>query len=81
MVKRLDTYEDWKACITVDCGIPLTHAFCLERIAELHKAEDWPTNRFVATWGDAHRLRVIAWFERAAAELSPKQSAVGSADG
>lgn len=69
MTKRLSTYEDWKTCITVDCGIPLTRPYCLERIAELRRGDEWPTNRFIETWGDAHRLRVIAWFERAAREL------------
>jgi len=24
------TYEDWHRCITVDCGITLTHSFVLE---------------------------------------------------
>ncbi|WP_333835223.1 hypothetical protein [Rubrimonas sp.] len=77
MVKRLETYEDWKTCITVDCGIPLTRAFCVERLAELRDAEAYPTLRFVNTWGDAHRRRVIEWFERAAAELSATEGVAG----
>jgi len=33
------------------------------------------TRRFVQSWGDAHRLRVIAWFERLQKELDSSPTA------
>ncbi len=68
-MRPLDTYEDWKECITVDCGIPLTKAFVQRRLKELANPRLHHTQRFVEVWGDAHRQQVMAWFERAEREL------------
>ena len=62
---KLDNYEDWKHCITVSCGIPLTPDYIEKRIASLKDPDDYHTQQFVKTWGDAHLQRVIGWFEKA----------------
>ncbi|MFZ1694331.1 MAG: hypothetical protein WAT74_14120 [Flavobacteriales bacterium] len=59
------TYEDWHRCITVDCGITLTKAFVLERIAILSDEEHQETKRSIQLYGDPHRRGVVAWNERA----------------
>ena len=63
------TYNDWKHCITVLCGIPLTPAYVQERLAVLRNPADHGTQKLVAAWGEAHRERVIGWFEQAEGEL------------
>ena len=65
-----ETYERWRRCITVDCGLELTPAFIEERLAELRDASAHRPRRFVEFWGEAHRARVIGWFERARREVS-----------
>ena len=68
-VLPLKTYDDWKHCITVLCRIPLTPAYVEQRLAALRDPADQGTQKFVATWGEAHLARVIDWFERAEREL------------
>jgi hypothetical protein len=58
-------YARWKRCITVTCGLALTRTFVAERLAELRDLRHPRTQRFVESWGDAHRVRVIGFFERA----------------
>ena len=65
----LKTYDDWKHCITVLCRIPLTQSFVEQRLAALRDPADQGTQKFIATWGEAHLARVIGWFEQAAREL------------
>lgn len=60
------TYADWRCCIEVDCGLDLTPAFIAGRLAELRDAGHERTAQFVRLYGDAHRQRVIGWFEHAA---------------
>jgi len=61
----LRSYDDWKHCITVACGIALTPAFIARRLSELKDGTNGQTQRFVETWGAAHLARVIGWFEEA----------------
>ncbi|MEM8556012.1 MAG: hypothetical protein AAGF71_14455 [Pseudomonadota bacterium] len=63
------TYDEWKHCITVSCGIPLTRGYVDERIIALNNAADFHTQRFVERWGEAHLAQTLAWFEQAAVEL------------
>ena len=65
----LNTYDDWKHCITVLCRIPLTTAYVEQRLAELQDPTDQRTQKFVATWGEAHLARIVGWFEQAEREL------------
>ncbi|MEJ8563532.1 hypothetical protein QTO30_21365 [Yoonia sp. GPGPB17] len=64
------SYEDWKHCITIKCGIPLTSDYVAERLTALHDHTDYQTEKFINRWGAAHHARTLAWFEQAAKELS-----------
>ncbi len=66
---RLETYEQWKCCITDVCGIALTASYVEARIAALRNPHDHETHRFIASWGEPHRQRVITWFLQARQEL------------
>ena len=68
-VPSLETYDDWKHCITVLCRIPLTLAYVEQRLAALRDPADYGTQKFIATWGEAHLAHVIGWFEQAEREL------------
>lgn len=63
------SYEEWKHCITVKCKIPLTADYVAKRITALSNPREPTTSRFVALYGDAHRLRIIEWFEQARVEI------------
>ncbi|MEM1053131.1 MAG: hypothetical protein AAGI28_13660 [Pseudomonadota bacterium] len=63
-------YDEWEHCITVSCGIPLTTSFVARRIEALNNLRDHHTSKFVDTWGEAHRLQTIAWFEEAQRRLA-----------
>ena len=64
-----ETYEHWHHCITVECGIPLTSEYIAERLQVWRDESAGETTRFRQLYGDAHWRSVIAWFERAEAEL------------
>lgn len=64
------SYDEWKHCITVLCRIPLTPDYVEARIAALADSRDHSTQRFVETWGDAHRDRVRNWFLQARDDLA-----------
>ncbi len=63
------TYEQWRHCITVECGIPLTRTFVEERLAVWSNPSAEETRRFEQLYGAAHRKRMLLWFKRAHAEL------------
>lgn len=63
------TYEEWRHCITVICGQPLTGPYIATRITALNTAEDHMTARFVSLYGEPQRIKTLAWFERAQREL------------
>ncbi|MEM1388950.1 MAG: hypothetical protein AAF748_11145 [Pseudomonadota bacterium] len=65
-----ESYDDWKHCITVKCGIPLTTDYVQERIAALSNQNDFHTQKFIKRWGSSHHARTLTWFQRAAEELS-----------
>ncbi len=62
-------YARWKRCIIVDCGLDLTPDFVADRLVDLRDPTNHRTRRFVQSWGEAHRLRVIGFFERAQRDL------------
>ena len=67
---ELESYDDWKHCITVTCDIPLTPGYIETRLRELRDTKAHHTERFIAVWGEAHRRKVIGWFEQAQAEFA-----------
>jgi hypothetical protein len=77
-MQALKSYEDWKHCITVLCGIPLTRPYIEERLTALRDPADLSTQKFVATWGEQHRLCVIGWFEQAQQEVDGKNGTTPS---
>ena len=64
------SYEKWKHCITVVCGIPLTLKYVQERIAALNDGKDYHTQQYIKVWGSERHSQTISWFQRAADELS-----------
>ena len=64
-----ETYEQWRYCITVECGIPLTPEFVAQRLIIWRDVEAEETLRFRRCYGDAHWKSVVAWFELAEVEL------------
>ena len=70
LLVKLTNYEEWKHCITVMCGIPLTSEYIDKRIMELNDLNDFRTTQFVQTWGEPHREQTLKWFEQAKTECS-----------
>ncbi|BCL70249.1 conserved hypothetical protein [Vibrio nigripulchritudo MADA3029] len=64
------TYHEWRHCITVDCGIPLTTEYVEQRIEALQSDRDEHTKQFVKLYGDQYRQQVVNWFKEAQAELA-----------
>ena len=62
---KLATYDDWKHCITVECGIPLTPDYIDQRLAALKDPGDHHTQKFTSEYGVEHLAKVIGWFESA----------------
>ena len=60
-----ETYEQWRHCITVECGIPLTSEFVSQRLAVWRDETTQETERFRKLYGDGYWRTVISWFERA----------------
>lgn len=67
---QLSNYDEWKQCITTLCGIPLTLDYIQQRITELRDSNDYRTQKFKETWGQAHLETVIGWFERAKQDVA-----------
>ncbi|MEM9131949.1 MAG: hypothetical protein AAF962_03635 [Actinomycetota bacterium] len=59
------TFDEWRRCITVDCGIDLTGAFIDERLRALRDPDDSQTAQFAELYGEGYLEQVIEWFERA----------------
>ncbi|MEM9468852.1 MAG: hypothetical protein AAF988_01685 [Pseudomonadota bacterium] len=66
---KLNTYEDWKYCITELCSIPLTPNYIEDRLQALSNPSDYHTIKFVDTWGEDHLQKTIQWFEQAKQEF------------
>ncbi len=64
------SYEQWRHCIEVRCKIRLTPMFIRERLAELQDDKHEKTRDFAKLYGADHLQRTIAWFCRAADEMS-----------
>ena len=69
------TYEQWRHCITVDYGIPLTRKFVEDRLLALQAPAKEEARRFAQIYGEAHLQQVRAWFGqscRALQQASPR---------
>lgn len=63
-------YSEWKYCITVECGIPLTSGYIEQRLVELKNMKSTYTQRFINIYGEQYLENVIAWFKQAKKELN-----------
>jgi hypothetical protein len=61
------TFAQWRHCIEVDCGIPLTPAYARERVAALTRQGGEEAERFARHYGAQHHARVVGWFQQVAA--------------
>ena len=62
-------YQDWRHCITVKCGIPLTQTYVEERLRSFENKNSESTKRFIKLYGEEYTDQVIAWFNLAKHEL------------
>ncbi len=58
-------YEEWRHCITVECGIPLTPSYISQRLSVWRNEDLEETQRFRRLYGDSHWQALISWFEQA----------------
>lgn len=65
----LVSYDDWKHCITVKCGINLTMNFLNNRLEELQNKKHPKTIQFAKCYGDEHVKTIINHLERAIQDL------------
>lgn len=64
------SYQEWRHCIEVDCGITLSPAYIGQRLAELEDGQHAKTKEYARLYGEDHLQRTQAWFRRAADELT-----------
>lgn len=65
-------YEEWKHCITVNCGIALTTSYLQKRLDELQDEAYENTKQFARLYGQEYQQQIIAWFSRALSEQIKK---------
>lgn len=65
-----NTYEAWRECITVRCGINLTGPYIASRRKEFCQADHPKTREFRRLYGDHQLERTIAWFKQSHAEVT-----------
>ena len=59
------TYQEWKNCIEVECGLRLTLNFVQARIASFINTTDTGTKKFIELYGMDYYNQVINWFRQA----------------
>ena len=64
------SYEQWKHCIIVECGIPLTATFVDERIAAMSDVKNEYTRQFLNCYGKNHYDNTMRWLMQAKETLS-----------
>ncbi|MEJ5150754.1 hypothetical protein [Comamonas sp. MYb396] len=62
------TYAQWRHCISVECGIPLSADFIAQRLAVWRNPGLEETQRFRRLYGDAHWQAVQHWLVQAGQE-------------
>ena len=58
-------YEEWRHCITVDCGLELTPQYIAQRTEALQNEKDYYTQQYVKLYGPQYLQQVLAWFVQA----------------
>lgn len=64
------TYEQWRNLIELQGNIRLTSTYISDRLTELQDDTHVKTREFAKLYGDEQLQRTIAWFQRAADELT-----------
>ncbi|PQO33692.1 hypothetical protein C5Y97_15780 [Blastopirellula marina] len=64
------SYQEWRECITIRCGIILSAPYIRSRLNELRNASHSKTREFCGKYGQSHLNQVIRWFETALQEAS-----------
>ncbi|MEP6712308.1 MAG: hypothetical protein ABJA37_07835 [Ferruginibacter sp.] len=59
-------FSQWKKCITIDCGIPLTIAFAQQRLKVYENLENSETKKITQLYGEEHLDHLIQWFKEIA---------------
>ncbi|MBM3165591.1 MAG: hypothetical protein FJZ80_09055 [Bacteroidetes bacterium] len=60
------TFEQWKHCIAIDCGIPLSKAFIQERLQVYQNKQNPETKKFTLLYGEQHLNNIIPWLQQIA---------------
>ena len=63
-------FEEWKYCITVECGIQLNALFITQRLSVWRNENHEETRRFRQRYDDNHWRSVIGWFAEAERQLA-----------
>ena len=67
-------FNEWKYCITVECGITFSASFIAQRLLVWRDESHEETRRFRQRFGDNYRHSVIGSFTQAEEELADKTS-------
>lgn len=59
------TYDQWRHCIIVECGLELSPSFIENRLAALNNEGEHYTQQFIRLYGRDYLDTVIAWFLQA----------------
>ena len=71
MAELPKTYDEWKYCITVKCGIALTQDYINERLSALSTVNDYSTEKFIEMWGPEHHQKPFNGLRRLQMSLKP----------
>ena len=63
-------FDEWKYCITVECGIELSASFIAQRLLVWKDENHEETRRFRQRFGDNYWRSVIGWFRQAEEEVA-----------
>ena len=63
-------YDEWRHCITVECGLELTPQFIEQRIDAMNNENEHYTRQFIRLYGRDYHQIVLGWFEQAKETLA-----------
>ena len=58
------SFQEWKTCIEVHCGIRLTPDFVQGRLAVYTDPTNDETERFLTLYGEDHLNNIIQWYDQ-----------------
>lgn len=63
-------FNEWKYCITVECGITLSASFIAQRLSVWKDENHEETRRFRQRFVDNYWRSVVGWFTQAEVEVA-----------